>query len=42
MKKILDPQGKPAKYKVVPLKVKTAADVAKEKEAKKPKKTVKK
>jgi hypothetical protein len=36
------PDGKDAKYKVVPLKVKTKADVAKEKEAKKKKKAGKK
>jgi hypothetical protein len=39
---IKTPDGKPAKYKVVPLKVKTKADVEKEKEAKKKKKAGKK
>ncbi len=39
--KLTDNDTKP-KYKVVPLKVKTAADLVKEKEAKKSKKAVKK
>jgi hypothetical protein len=42
MGKLLDHEGKPAKYKVVPTKVKTAAHVAKEKEAAKAKKAGKK
>lgn len=36
--KIKNPDGSPAAYKVKDLKVRTAADVAKEKELKKPKK----
>jgi hypothetical protein len=39
---IKTPDGKDAKYKVVPLKVKTAADLAKEKESIKKKKVGKK
>jgi hypothetical protein len=39
---ITDPTGKKVKYKVVPLKVKTAADLAKEKESVKAKKAPKK
>jgi hypothetical protein len=39
---IMNPDGKKAKYKVVPLKVKTAADLAKEKESLKAKKDSKK
>jgi hypothetical protein len=35
---IMTPDGKAAKYKVVPLKVKTMADLAKEKESTKAKK----
>jgi hypothetical protein len=35
---IMTPDGKKAKYKVVPLKVKTMADLAKEKESVKTKK----
>jgi hypothetical protein len=38
MNKIINPDGSKAKYKVKELKDKTAADVAKEKEAAKPKK----
>lgn len=38
MDKLKNPDGSKAKYKVKELKVKTAADVAKEKEAAKPKK----
>jgi len=39
---IMTPDGKAAKYKVVPLKVKTMADVAKEKESAKTKKATSK
>jgi hypothetical protein len=39
---ITTPAGKKATYKVMPLKVKTAADLAKEKESVKAKKTSKK
>ena len=39
---IMTPDGKKAKYKVVPLKVKTASDLAKEKESVKAKKAPKK
>ena len=39
---IMTPDGKAAKYKVVPLKVKTMADLDKEKESKKKKKASKK
>jgi hypothetical protein len=42
MAKLTDHNGKKAQYKVVPVKVKTSAQVAKEKEAAKPKKPVKK
>jgi hypothetical protein len=42
MGKLMDHEGKPAKYKVAPLKIKTAAQAAKEKEAAKAKKSVKK
>ena len=42
MGKLTDHEGKPAKYKVAPTKVKTSALVAKEKEAAKSKKAGKK
>lgn len=42
MGKLTDHEGKPAKYKVAPLKIKIAAQAAKEKEAAKAKKAVKK
>lgn len=42
MAKIVDHTGKAAQYKVVPIKAKTSAQVAKEKEAAKAKKAVKK
>jgi hypothetical protein len=42
MGKLMDHEGKPAKYKVAPIKAKTQADLEKEKDSKKKKKAGKK
>ena len=42
MGQFTDHEGKPAKYKVAPIKVKTQADLEKEKDSKKKKKAGKK